>query len=225
MKYFFSFVLLLALVSCKRNSDEITTDYAYYPLEVGRWYIYDVDVTRYNGSPIGIDSSYQLKEEIVNPITVEDETRYQLYRYYRSDASQEWDDQPDSVWTVFRRGNQLVKVENNVRHVKLSFPLEVGKTWDGNSMNTEDAEMYEMADVKRAFTITGGKTYTPTVTVIHSNESDIIQKDVRKEVFAENIGLIYRFSEIYRYDQDDLSIKIIDVGTVYEQRLVSYGSN
>lgn len=224
MKYIIALLVLFFLVSCKQDTKEVTTDYAYYPLEVGRWYIYDVDVTRYNGSPIGSDSSYQLKEEIVNPITVEDETRYQLYRYYRKDDAQAWDDQPDSVWTVFRRGNQLVKVEDNVRKVKLSFPLEVGKTWDGNSMNTLGSEIYEMTEVRRSFTIPGEKNYTPSVTVIQSNESDLIQKDVRKEVFAENVGLIYRISEIYKYDQQNLSSKIIDVGTVYEQRLVSYGS-
>jgi hypothetical protein len=222
-------VLLLLLVSCNRKSDDTGDDmgYNYYPLEEGNWYVYDVAVTKYNGSPTGTDSSYQMKEVIMEPVTVSDETRYQLYRYYRKNATQEWDTQPDSVWTVFRRGNQLVKVEDNVRYVKLSFPVDPSRFWNGNSMNNSEDETYIMKDVKRSFTIPGTTTvHNPTVTVLQSDVYDKIKKNKRYEVFAENIGLVYRYSVTVKYSQapGQFGKDIIDTGTHMEQRLTSYGN-
>jgi hypothetical protein len=232
MRIFLFGAFLLVLFSCSRKSNEVAEDmgYNYYPLTEGNWYVYDVEVTKYHGSPVGSDSSYQMKEVIMEPVTELDETRYQLYRYYRKNSSQSWKSQPDSVWTVFRRGNQLVKVEDNVRYVKLSFPVEPSKTWDGNSMNDSDLEKYTMKDVKRSFTIPSTTTiHNPTVTVLHSDKLAKTEKNKRYDVYAENIGLVYRHLEVIAYCQENdgctLGTYIIHTGTHLEQRLNSYGTH
>ncbi|MCU0430064.1 MAG: hypothetical protein MUF42_08845 [Cytophagaceae bacterium] len=225
MRYFWMILIPILLFSCKKKKEEVVNDdYQFYPLQQGSWYIYQVDVTKYQGTPQGKDSSYQLKEVLTEPLTVNDETRYQVYRYYRSNETEAWDDQPDSVWTVFLRGNQLVRSEDNERFVKLSFPIEVDKSWNGNSMNTKGEEIYRYQNVRRSFKSVSN-SFASTVTVMHADEDDIIQKDKRWEVFAKDIGLVHKEKAMYKYDQSSGNIgkRIINVGEYYKQYLIEYG--
>jgi hypothetical protein len=218
-------LFLLLAVACGKKPDVTNDDigFDYYPISEGDYFIYDVIDTSFQGSGSFEVSVYQLKEEIHEPITVSEETRYQVYRYYREPGA-EWKTQPDSVWTVFYRGNSVVKVEDNVRFVKLIFPLEVNKAWDGNISDTENDPMnyYKLKQVRRPYTY-DDRHYSQTVSVEHFNSSSAIDKLYSVEVFAREIGLVYKQILIYRYEQPITFPQKIDLGRHYQMKMIEHG--
>ncbi len=235
-----TFFLLLA-VACKNktaSNDGALIGYDYYPIQVGAYYIYDVTINTYQGlfvagtyTPITKDTTFQMKELVVEPITVADETRYQLYRFYKT-TDGTWKDQPDSVWTVFNNNSLLIKVEDNVRYIKLSFPLVNGKRWNGNQMNPKDTNFYTMVNFGKPFSF-DNSYYPTTATVVQKSGKDFTKSDNRQEVYAEGVGLIYKSLESYTYLYSQPGYQnivatdsyIIYLGQKYVQKLVSHGQN
>jgi hypothetical protein len=219
----------LALFTSCKNHDATQEDlgYSYFPINDGDYSIFSVVDTIFNGINNGVvvdsSASYFLKEEIHEPITVADETRYQVYRYYSSDVNT-WNDYPDSVWTEFNTNGKIVRIENNMRFVKLIFPLVVGKTWNGNIANTNPqlAQTYTMINVFRPFSY-DSQSFPKTVTVVQYNDSSAIGSHYSGEVYANEIGLVYK--EIKRYEHQDNSniTPLVSGGRHYIQKLLSYG--
>jgi hypothetical protein len=220
---------LALFISCK-NHDATQEDlgYTYFPITEGTYSIFSVVDTVFQGINSGIvvdtSSSYFIKEEIHAPITVDDETRYEVYRYYSSDVNT-WKDQPDSVWTEFNTNGKIVRVENNIRYVKLIFPLTVGATWNGNIANTNPqlAQTYTMTNVFRPFSY-GSYNYPKTVSVIQYSDSSAIASDFSIEVYADNIGLVYKEIKNYKHQDNSMITPLVSGGLHYTQKLLSYGN-
>ena len=219
----------LIFLSCKKNPEATQEDlgYSYFPINEGDYSIFSVVDTVFNGvisnTEVYNDSSYFLKEEIHEPITVDDETRYQVYIYYSRDKTV-WNDYPDSVWTEFNTNGRIVRVENNVRFVKLVFPFAVGKSWDGNiSDPTNDPEKYyTMTNVRRPFTY-DSHSYPRTVSVIQYNDSSAIGSDFSEEVYADGTGLVYKEIRIYSHQDANGITPLVTLGRHYTQKLIEHG--
>lgn len=216
--------LALAFFSCKK--EEPTLDdlgYSYYPINEGDYSIFDVIDTAFQGVGTQVVTRYQIKEEVHEPVVVNEETRYQLYVYYRPEG-EEWKSYPDSVWTVFNTNGKIIKVQNNIRLVKLVFPFEPGKKWDGNiSDPTDDPQnYYEMKEVRRPFGY-DSFSYPQTVSVVEFDNSSALDDNYSVEVFAKDKGLVYKEVKIYKYDQSNLIAKEIEFGQHYFQKLQEHG--
>jgi hypothetical protein len=224
--------LILLFYSCRTKKiepDGNLIGYDYYPIETGLYYIYKVTDTIYKGvlndQENYIDSTYFIKEEIFTPITINDETKYQVYRYYSKNAT-DFQDQPDSVWTVFNDRTKIIKAENNYRYIKLIFPPENKRTWDGNAENIFDEDIYTALNYRKPYRVGSGRdatTYDYTVTVLQEDEQNLVNKDYRIEVYAQGVGLIYKKSIIVNYEQPITPANRIDVGKKSELKLISYG--
>lgn len=216
----------LVLFACKKNDDPTQEElgYSYYPINEGDYRIYDVIDTSFEGVGNTVISQYQIKEEVREPLTVNDETRYQLYLYYKYPGDTDWKSYPDSVWTVFRSGARIIKVENNIRYVKLVFPFEVDKKWDGNisDPNSDPQQYYTMKEVRRPFSY-DTYSYSKTVSVVEFDNSSALDNNYSVEVFAEDQGLVYKDKRIYKYDQSNLINKVIEYGDHYVQKLTAHG--
>ena len=69
--------------------------------------------------------------------------------------------------------------------------------------------------------------WSNTVTVVQGDFDDgITRTDLRTEVYALDIGLVYKSSRIVEFcaDPDCLGQEIIEIGSDLEQRLIDFGN-
>ncbi|MBX9851511.1 MAG: hypothetical protein K2X86_07100 [Cytophagaceae bacterium] len=220
-KYFFllASIIFFSALSCK-DKEEIDLGFDYYPIETGDYKIYNVLKITYEANDTIIEN-YQIKEWVSEIFTINGEERYKMERYKRLSDTLSWPATPDSVWSASVNSSRIIKVENNVRLVKLVFPVESGKTWDGNSENDRGEEVYTYKDVNKPYTLSS-QTYDKTATVIQNKDTTFINKDYRWEIYAKGVGMIYRLKEVYEFKQTGPPGKI-ESGIKYYESLSSYG--
>ena len=137
MRYylFASFLICLSIYSfsCKTVEDDFPTDlgHDYMRLEVGKFIEYEVDSIIYN--PTGDSSVFSTKSYLRDVIvdTLLDNIGNVLYRterYFKMDSLDNW--QIQKVYTQSIQGNQGIKTIDNLRFIKLAFPILESNTWD-----------------------------------------------------------------------------------------------
>jgi hypothetical protein len=196
--YLYSFIILFVFICLSCNSetsepDDTRLGFVFFPLETGLFKIYQVEQIDYRLTGEKDTSKYLLKEAVVDSFRNEmDEYTYILYRFSRNLQENKWN--IDSAWTAKRSPRQAITIENNIPFVKLIFPLREGASWDGNSYNTLGVENYTMVNVNKNFN-SEFNNFDNTVTIIQKdNEDMIISLDRRKEIYGQNVGLVYKES-------------------------------
>lgn len=203
------FVLLTGLFSAcddtYKDPDPEAMGYAYFPLEKGDFRIYNVTDIRFK-SNVGDTMRFQMRERV--DTTFLDQTNtltYKIIRSVRDDASRPWMD--DSVYTVNQSNTSLLLTKNNTKYVKLVFPVKEGKSWAADAfndrfINVDEKERSVYTNVGQAYT-TSGNTFDNTVTVIQGTPSDgMLILDDRREVYAAEVGLVYRIYNKVIYCND-----------------------
>lgn len=220
---------LLSLVTCVGTLEVDTgrLGYEFFPLQEGIRRVYEVEEVIYSLiDPKKETLNYQLMEEVESYfINQENDTTYVVNRYKRTSEEDEW--KVDSVWTARRTPSQAIVTENNKPFVKLAFPVKENTSWDGNIFNTFKPRMYKMVAVNRSLTL-NGMDFPETVTVIQSDNDDhIISTDLRKEIYAKNIGLVFKELKILNYcvQSECLGTGAIETGREYTLSLISHGKN
>ncbi len=196
-----NFVLLLFIVtvySCKSKIDSTPriTGQEYYNSKIGSWIIYHVDSIVFNDFHApnqGIDSFFYQVKEIITEKFLDNsgvETN-RIERFKRLNDTLPW--QITNVWTSNMSASSLEKVEENLRYVKMSFPLAVNKYWSGNRFNSLVPWDYSYINIKTPVTL-NGYTFENTVTVLQKDSSDnnFIEERYAKEIYALNIGMVYK---------------------------------
>lgn len=218
------FALLALLLGCSPAGPvPDSLGYAYFPLETGAFFLYDVTEKQLTLTGTPTTTQYQLREVVRERF--EDATgqpAYRLERYRRGTAAQPW--RIDSVWTARQTPEEAVRTENNLPYVKLIFPLSEGQTWDGNALNGRGPDAYTLRDLHRPQTV-GAQRFERTLTVVQQNDSTLVSLDRRTEIYAEAIGLVYRERTQFFYCNapDCLGQGKIDFGTQVIYRIKAHG--
>jgi len=189
-------VLIVFIFSCSKDKEEYVAPYLGYDyagVEVGKYVIYDVDSFFYDDFNGLIDSSfYQVKEEIDSKfIDLEGDEAFKIIRYRKESDTASW--VLIDVWSSKLATTNFQKVEENVRFLKLIFPINLNDTWNGNALNNEDTLFYNYAAVNQAETI-GGNVLSNVLTVLKFEEINLIEEKVYKEKYAKGIGMVYKKS-------------------------------
>jgi hypothetical protein len=192
---------LLALITglfygCSETEEinDQTTGKIYYPIAVGDYRIYNVTAVRYLADTVSDSSVFQLRERVDTLYNnLAGEPTYKIIRSRRNTANDAWLD--DSVITITVSNNQVRRHANNQDLVKLVFPVKEKTTWNPNTFNTLEPGNAFYQEVGQPFSI-DGQNFDKTTTVSVNDFVSVINKDVRKEVYAENIGLVYKNYEI-----------------------------
>jgi len=201
------------LFSCKKDTEnisEISKGNLFFPLEVGKYIVYDVDSTIWDDL---------LKAEIHH----RSQMRYDVTDTFRDDAgrlsyvitirSRPTDLDPyvasDVIYATPTPTNVVV-TQKNLKFIKLTFPVANGKSWNGNAMiPLDDAHNEEYNNDKWLYTYArfdqsfdpGNNLYRHTVTVNEIddqlNDPDVdstayAYKNYEQEIYAYNVGMIYR---------------------------------
>ena len=152
------FLCILALAGCKKQTEEFTSEPLsdFLPLQTGKYITYRLDSTVFPESGRSEEvRTYQEKFEIAEEIPDNlGRPSYRLDRYIRDFAGQ-------NTWTkagamfITPAGNGVEVISDNLRILKLVFPVTDGNSWKGNryisSGTTNDPEgpysaLYEFND-------------------------------------------------------------------------------
>lgn len=215
--------ILLFISSCKKDNDEsvgypVDLTLQYFPIDSGLTRFYDVDSVYWDPFTNTKDTiSYPLKE--VNAGTfIDNQGRLaQRIERFKQDIGGNW--VIYKVWSSHRNSQRAEKVEDNIRLVKLVFPISVGVTWNGNAYNTLTPRTYEYISVGTS-EIFNGITFDETVRVQEDDEpANLLNDFYAEEKYAKNVGCYYRYIS-------DLEFNFISGDTVegyiYTEKLTSF---
>ena len=195
----FGIAIILFFTRC---SEEIqTTDAAigreYYPVKVGNYWIYDVVETKVSNNQY--DSvKYQVRE-LVDTVfrNAENELTYQIVMSRKNSTDVNWG--KDSLVLINKSLSDVRRTHNNFKKISLLFPVQEGKQWDTNAFNSLDSDDFSYSNVNQPFVL-NYVTYDSTVTVVQGEPNEVVLDD-RTEVYAYNVGMIYKNFTVYEYAQ------------------------
>ncbi len=229
-------LLLLAVLftivytSCKK-ADEVPVvkeSDSYFPLEIGKYVIYNVDSTIWDDSNcVKIVRRYQMMYTVADTFTdVKGRSSRRLDVRIRKKVEDAWTLQ--SVIYVTNTGQELEMSHSGNTFVNMVYPVQENRTWKGNAyIDTRDSEYafyndwtYRYVNVGADFN-NGLVNYNNTATVIQIDETindpetqprDNALRTFSKEVFSKGVGMVYR--EYYRWSYDANSSSNTDINNI-----------
>lgn len=224
MKNVFFLLLALLLISnaCKKTHDNNThvNGKEYVNSKIGSWIIYNVDSIVFSDFNITVQKidtfKFQVKEVIAGVFfdgANQENTR--IERFQRLIDTLPW--QITNVWSSKITASDFEKVEENIRYVKLVFPANEFKVWPGNKYNNLPSLDYTYLNVKGEVSLPG-KDFFNTITVLQrdSAEDNFVEKGFAMEIYAENIGMIYKRNDAVEVQNN------IKKGVYYRQTAIDW---
>jgi len=240
--YFFIIIVIgtFFLYSCGSEKDPYQSSddsSEYFPLEVGNTWIYSVDSIVYDYKGTVIDTIHnEVQEKITNFYT--DNEGVKSFIIERSNKKgNNWI--VSNIWSANLDKTQATRTEDNLRFIKMVFPIYKNKSWDGNAyidtqnqiviIAGESIKMFEQwsyryLDVSINETV-GNNTYDDILVVQQVDNENSIQKRYSIEKYARNIGLVYKKMEILNSQKTDLDVpwsEKAEEGFILEQTLISF---
>lgn len=202
----------LFLPSCKDKSvvEDFQVDfgYEYLPIEIGKYRDYLVDSTTYDigpsGSIIVTNSQNYVRELIADTITDNlGRLGYKIERYEKKELEADWE--IADIWMTIKTEEQVESLEENLRFVKLVFPLKEGLIWDGNRFIDETTTAviagesieifksweYEVDFVAQPVAV-NNELYDDAIQVIQADNENLIELRFSREQYVRDIGLVFR---------------------------------
>ncbi|MFN8922925.1 MAG: hypothetical protein ACK5XP_08390, partial [Sphingobacteriia bacterium] len=200
--------MCLLCVGCNRELETESRGEDFFPLGQGTARTYLIIDTSFTAQP-STTNSYGLtlvldphyRREVQGGVEA-DQTGRSLQRLelYRSPNAVKIDTTYtfQELWTLFRGENFAERTEGNIRYQVLRFPIQRGGDWDGNAFNTRqggpDQQDYVYLSTDTTITL-HGTTYTGCLWVQQRKASNVLFDVDTYEVYAPNVGLIYRYDK------------------------------
>jgi hypothetical protein len=208
MKLLISLLGILAIMggmSCTKETepvDESTFGYDFFPVTKGKSWIYASDSIIYDNGGTKIDTFFSfIKEEMGDSFIDEaGNTVYKLNRYFRRNATDVWS--RTNTWTTYTDRTRAIRTEENLKFVKLIFPLKKGLRWDGNVFLDEDIKIdiagesieayknwkHKIEEVNEKFSFKGTDVVAVKVNLV--DDASIIDRRKVTEYYGKGIGLL-----------------------------------
>jgi hypothetical protein len=228
----YSFVIVLLLWACNESHIEpspVVYNSAYFPLDSSAWRTYQATYIVIDKASEVYDTVNYFVKEVCAGWTLDatHDSMMRLERYVKSEIDQPWD--INQVWQAGIVNHEAIQVEENIRYIKLKFPAELGKTWNGNAYNRLDTlEQYSfiVSDLDEPYLL-NDLSFDSVLTVTQKDKESLIDKVLFTEKYAKGIGLIEKIQIDIRGDEDiDPLVNVEDritKGTIYRQTLIDYG--
>ncbi|MBI4646219.1 MAG: hypothetical protein HY738_06385 [Bacteroidia bacterium] len=220
--FYILFFLLIILSLCKKEhiNDTPAIDYTYFPLDTNSWLIYDVEEIQIDNYDTLSHRHYKLKESFVSTfIDNEGRITYRIERYTKENDTLPWTIK--DVWAANLLPGAAHKVEENIRYIKLVFPVALHKSWNGNAYNHLDEQIYEITALNEPESI-DSLDFDSVLTVTQQDDENLIEKKYFIEKFAKHFGLIYK--EIIKVEADSQGdpdiMKRMKKGYIYRQKII-----
>ena len=221
INYLIVIAVLTVLVSgCKKSEDQqpLYLGFDYFPINNGHELIYDADsIITDEFSQTTRTHHFQIKE-IIDSTYLDNEGRpTQLIERYIRDSS-------NAPWIIFKVASATItntraeRFEDNIRYVKLVFPVNQDINWNGNALNTNETKDYQYTDVHTGLTL-NGINYDSVLTVLQDEEINLIENRYFLEQYAARVGMIYKENIKQVLDFNNQTVKS---GYIYKETLISY---
>ena len=222
-------IMLVAIVSCKDEKldpSSAVLGYEYFPLSTGKWIEYQVDsIVHLDVDDVyEIDTairyhSYQVREVVDTPfIDAENQEAFVVLRYRRESDSLPWTF--SGLWTAKITSSSAQRVEDNIRFVRMKFPIKSSDTWNGNAYNFFPVEEYTY-EVLYEPGQWGSLYFDSTVTVLQNEFISNINRTYKREIYAAGTGLVFKQLDSVRTTITPNGVIILN-GTEYKQVVTSY---
>jgi hypothetical protein len=215
-------VFFALLTACKKEiipNDNILLGKEYFPITKDHTIEYAIDSIIYNDFNKSTDTFRMQFKDVIGESFYDNEGResYVVNRYCRKDDTYLWKDL--MTFYATKTNFRVEVVENNLRMIKLVFPVKLKTYWSGNiyiPAHIDDKLKwlwnwnYTYTYINQPFN-TGLASFSNTIEVIGINDSTnnpeqfpdaIANKTYSKEVYAKNVGLIYRELTNWEYQPD-----------------------
>jgi hypothetical protein len=199
----FSFISALIILSYSCKDDEVVTidqshDYSYFPLEQGFWVEYNADsiVHLTDDDANDVDTSitryhFQIREEIDSSfMDGENQKAYCIKRYRRDSDTLPWEFM--NVWTAKITPYSAQRVEDNIRYIRLHFPITADATWKGNAYNfysSDEDYVYENLYEPGQY---NNLTFDSTISVLQYDFLSHINRIYKKEIYGPRVGMLFK---------------------------------
>lgn len=229
MKQLINFLCIGLIVASGCGDDEPvkqTNGVEYFPLRTGSYQIYTVDQTTYSEVNPTEEISYELKVEVIDSFpNTDDSFTYAIHRSTRISASDPW--QYQETWSARVNVQHIVLTEGNLAYIRIALPVGKNKEWNGNALNVLVDDFYKIESVGGSYELTDELDFDDVLVVNQHDETNELVKDEREEVYAKNIGLIFKKSIALNYCDEVpcFGQQIIKDGVEYVQVLKEYGQN
>jgi hypothetical protein len=223
-----SFFLFLGVLffSCKKDAPaepSVDFSYNYFPNEIGRYVVYQVDSIAQDDKSNKHDTTQYLLKELIASSFLDNSNRPTLrieryYKFYKKNIpydSMNWIG--PRVWFANKTTYTTEKVEENIRYLKLAFPMSKGKKWNGNVYNTFGRKEYEVMSLDQPETI-NAIDFDSVATIKQLKKIDFIEYIYEAEKYVRNVGLVYKVRDSL-YDGGTVDT----IGYMYTQKIISYG--
>lgn len=228
----FLFLFVILANACKETNTlpkQNNFDYGYFPTKSGRWVEYKVKELNIDKDINVFDTTNYFIRYQYGGIYVDatKDTMQLVKRFYRKKSTDEW--KKLNTWYAGIKENKAIQVEENIKYVKLYFPLVLDKTWNGNIYNHTDTLkefLYKIVNLDVAETI-NNLTFDSVVTVKQRDFVSEVEKYFYQEKYAKHVGLIKKQAvSIYSKDiNSNVPIEErITKGTARYISIVAYGN-
>jgi hypothetical protein len=193
--------VILTIYSCRPSTEEtVSKGTEYFPIKIGDIHYYQIDTLVYDLFKKEIDTfSSLVKEEVIEKFQdASNDTVFRVELSRFSESSSNWE-----VFRTFERkivDNYAIEKLENITELKMIFPISSYKTkgssytWNINMFNNSDPLSVKYTSIFTSF-YNGINPYNNCVS-IKLNKPTIGRVNInRTEVYAKNIGLVYRFIE------------------------------
>ncbi len=195
----------------------------FYPLAVGKYWIYEVMETTYSPLQPAASDTFQLMVQVVDSfVNTEGGITYVLHRLVRQEQSLPW--QFTETWSARLTDQFVVVNEGNMPFIPLAFPLHPNRKWNANLLNDLPADEYKISEILSNYS--NGLAVDVAVNVEQENvANNLTYRDVRMETYGKGVGLVSSISEVWTYTcTGGTCTGVISSGYKRVQNLVDYGT-
>lgn len=228
-----AFLLLVLLVtaaitiqSCGDSSTDPVDTYAYVPLDIGQYQIYEIKQETYiSGQKTPVITTWQEKDEVRQSSTdVNGIPTFIVSRSRRNTSTDYWQKVKD--YSIGQFPDKLTLNLDNQITVPFIFPIDSKIEWNGNMYNTLDKEDYHYEDINQSYRL-GTLSFEKALTVVErSDTTSVVSYALGIKRYALGVGLIYDEQTAYQFCQseDCIGSKAIDSGSKKVRRILEYGN-
>ena len=187
---------------------DTTDQQQYFPLQLNRSITYQVDSIVYDfapgGSIISSAATSFIREIVADTLRDNDgRLQWKIERYRRTADTLPW--VIDRIWAAERTASQAIRTEDNLRFLRLVFPMDRRSEWNGNLWIDASREIEIAGERMRPFTgwnyevdsidiprQVGAFQFDSTLVITEVDETNIIERRLSRCVYAKNVGLVWK---------------------------------
>jgi hypothetical protein len=218
--HFFSLLILFSFLACNRKIEYEFPDLNLYPIQKGKYRIYQVIDTTYTTQG-SIPKFYYKKEETdSNETDLKNRTisRLNIYKGNHLDSLTF-----SELWTQYKDANWAERIEGNTKYLVLKFPVKLNDSWNGNEFNNNGIENFVYLNIDTTVTI-NNITYPHCVYVQQRlNNTSLLNEINTYEIYAPGIGKIKRYDNYKKYNLNPNGTRSLTTDSYfYEETLLEH---